>query len=364
MGWLAIVDPGQDGGSKPDLRELEAAQMQAGGGDALLLCGTLVVEMSIPDSARPEPLLLFAQDGDWPLQLGLQSVPGGGINLVLAQSEALSHATLNATGQGRTGQLRLTYVWDCRAGRSLVTLEQVDTDRVQITEFQTARPWRYQDLRMLLAPGPLRVLSPSVSYLALSDQAEPVGLVPGFDPDTPVATPQGYRHIKDLQRGDLVISEEGNLLPVLHVLHREVPARGLFRPVRLRAPFFDLQQDIQVAASQRLVLRGSEVEYMFGKPAVLVPARHLLGTSVALPGKEVDRRASYTQVVLPEHAPLMVAGAALESLYLGSLRRDPMRLRASQLATAERGLLPEHGAPRYPALGAFDAAVLAERRVA
>lgn len=338
--------------------------MQAGGGDALLLQGTLVVEMSIPDSPRPEPLLLFAQDGDWPLQLGLQAVPGGGVSLVLAQSGALSHATLNATGQGRTGQLRLTYVWDCLAGRSRVTLEQADTDRVQITEFQTARPWRYRDLRVLLAPGPLRVLSPSVAYLALSDQPEPVGLAPGFDPDTPIATPQGYRRIRSLQRGDLVVSEEGISVPVLHVLQRQVPALGLFRPVRLRAPFFDLQQDIQVAASQRLVLSGSEVEYMFGKPAVLVPARHLLGTSVALPGQKAGGCVTYTQLVLPGHAPVLAAGAVLESLYLGSLRRDPVRLSASQLAKADRALLPEHGAPRYPVLGPFDAAVLAERRVA
>lgn len=361
MRWLAIVEPHQ---GKSLLDGLETAQAQAGGGDALLVRGSLVIEMSVPDTQRPEPLLFFSQDGDWPLHLGIQAVPGGGVSMVLAQSGALSHATLNPTGNGRTGQLRLTYVWDSLAGYARLALERADTDRVQIAGFQAARPWRYQDLKTLLCPGPLRVLSAAVTSLALSSEPEPVGPVPGLDPNTPVVTPQGYRAIGTLQRGDQVVSEDGSVVPVLHVLHREVPAMGVFRPIRLRAPFFGLQQDIQVAASQRLVLGGSEVEYMFGKPAVLVPARHLLGTSVALPGESTDQCVSYSQVVLPGHAPLLVAGAVLESLYLGSLRRDPVRLRASQLIEVERASLPEHGAPRYPVLGAFDAAVLAERRVA
>lgn len=361
MRWLAIVDPHQ---SKPMLGDLEEAHVRAGGGDALLVRGALVLEMTVPDTRRPEPLLLFSQDGDWPLRLGIQAVPGGGISVVLAQAGAVSHATLNPTGNGRTGRLRLTYAWDSLAGYARLALEQADTDRVQISDFQTARPWRYQDLKTLLIQGPLRVLSGAVTSLALSNQPEPVGATPGLAPDTPVATPQGYRSIGSLQRGDLVMSEDGSVVPVLHVLKREVPALGFFGPVRLRAPFFGLQQDIQVAASQRLVLTGSEVEYMFGKPEVLVPARHLLGTSVAMAGRHESGRVNYCQVVLPGHEPLLAAGAALESLYLGSLRRDPVRLRASQLVDIERGLLPEHGAPRYPVLGAFDAAVLAERRVA
>lgn len=361
MRWLAIVDPHQ---GRALLDDLDRAHAEAGGGDALLVRGALVLELSMPDTRRPEPLLLFAQDGDWAFQLGIQAVPGGGVSMVLAQSDVVSHATLNPSSNGRSGQLRLTYTWDSLAGHARLALEQADTDRVEIAELQSARPWRYQDLKSLLGQGPLRVISETVTSLALSSQPEAVGTPSGFAPDTPVATPQGYREIGSLQRGDLVVAADGNVVPVLHVLHREVPALSFFRPVRLRAPFFGLQRDIEVAATQRLVLTGSEVEYMFGKPEVLVPARHLLGTSVAIPGKQDRNRVAYCQVVLPGHEPLFAAGAALESLYLGSLRRDPKRLKASLLAHVERSLLPEHGAPRYPVLGAFDAAVLAERRVA
>lgn len=369
MRWLGIIDL-TDG--TRDLAGLTLAQASAGGGDALMLRGTLVAEMTLPDSARPEPLLLFAQDGDWPIELGLQAVPGGGLSLVLQQSGQVSHATLNPSKSGRTGQIRLTYAWDSLAGYARLTLERADSDRVQITALPPPRPWRYRDLMTLLSPGPLRFLSPALTYLALSDQLEPVGPTPGLDPSTPVATPLGYRAAGTLRRGDLVLDETGASQPVLHVLHRELPALGVFRPVRLRAPFFGLQQDIQVSASQRLVLRGSEVEYMFGQPAVLVPARHLLGTSVATAGGGLadasainpGLRVCYCQLVLPDHMPLRAAGGVLESLYLGSLRRDSIRLGASQLAVVERSSLPEHGPPRYPVLCAFDAAILAERRVA
>ena len=93
----------------------------------------------------------------------------------------------------------------------------------------------------MISPGPFRFVAEAVTYLAVSTALEPVGPMPGLDPATPVATPQGYRRVDSLKRGDLVLSETGGSLPVLHVLHREVPALGIFRPVTLRAPFFGLQ---------------------------------------------------------------------------------------------------------------------------
>lgn len=365
MRWLGLTDltPGEVA-----LQGLLQAQTTAGGGDALMLRGTLVMEMTLPDGHRPEPLLRFSQDGDWPIELALQAVPGGGLSFVLQQWGRVSHATLNPSRSGRAGRIRLTYAWDSLAKYARVALERADSDRVQVVPLPAPQPWRYRDLRTLLNPGPLCFLSPALHYMALSSELEAVGPTPGLAPGTAVATPQGYRPIGSLKRGDLVLDEAGESHPVLHVLTRELPALGIFQPVRLRAPFFGLQQDIQVSASQRLVLRGSEVEYLFGQPAVLVPARHLLGTGLAAPGLVSNTGHSwcsrYCQVVLPDHMPLLAAGGSVESLYLGSLRRDRIRLAASQLHTVDRSLLPEHGAPRYPVLGAFDAAILAERRVA
>ena len=72
----------------------------------------------------------------------------------------------------------------------------------------------------------------------------------------------------------------------------------------------------------------------------------------------------YMQVLLPDHAALLAAGAVVESLFIGRLRRDRNRFAASLLAELDRSGLPEHGRSKYPVLRSFDATVLAERRIA
>ena len=67
---------------------------------------------------------------------------------------------------------------------------------------------------------------------------------------------------------------------------------------------------------------------------------------------------------LPAHESLLSAGAALESLYIGRLRRKEEALKSSILAPLDRNSLPEHGKPLYPMLKAFEAIALADDRAA
>ncbi len=332
--------------------------------DELLVRGSIVIEMRLPSSQRPEPLVLFAQDSDWPVKLALRAVPGGGLNLVLEQSGAVLHKTLNPFEAGRADLLRLTYSWDAPRRWGRLALERVDGGQAQIVDLQSPRPWRLADLQALLQSGPFRFVSPDVQYIALSDQVEPVGPMPSLAEQTPIATPQGYCALASLQRGDLVLTGEGITVPVLHVVKRQVPAFGSFQPIRLRAPYFDLLQDIDVAPSQRLVLSGSEVEYLFGQQSVLVPAQHLLATHTAYQPKIETPLTTYMQLLLPDQAAPLAAGAVVESLFIGRLRRDRGRLAASLLAGQDRSGLPEHGRLKHPVLRSFDATVLAERRIA
>lgn len=357
MAWFAVSGRGCNWS---DPQALQAAG--ASNGDALLVRGSLMLEFRLPETARPEPLVLFSQGGGWPLRLALQAVPGGGLSFVLEQNGAVMHRTLNPTVVGRTDQLRLIYAWDAPARQGRLTVERPDGSQMQMATLTAPKPWRLRDLHALI--GPLGYVAPAVEYLALSSAMEPAGPAPGLLPSTPVATPQGYRALGSLQRGDLVLDSSGAAVPVLQVVERRVPALGSFAPVRLRAPYFGLLQDIHAAPFQRLVLSGSEVEYLFGQPAVLVPAGNLLGTGTALPGEANAPLITYRQAVLPDHEPLLAAGAQTESLFLGRLRRDLERLAASLLAPLGPSALPEHRQPKFPVLRAFDAAVLAERRTA
>ena len=122
--------------------------------------------------------------------------------------------------------------------------------------------------------------------------------MPSLTANVPLLAQGEYRPVAQLMRGDLVHTLEHGLVPILAHVSRTVPARGSFRPVRLRAPYFGLQKDIIVAPDQKLVVSKPMVEYMFGCEAVLVPARHLVNGTSAI-WHDLDLTTTYHQLVLP-----------------------------------------------------------------
>jgi Hint domain len=364
MAWIAISDhEGQvfsfNGLGAPS----GAPQIVGSHPGAMLVRGSLVIETRLPTSLRPKPLVFFKRDGACPFHVSLQAVPGGGLTLVLDQGGEVLHRTINHSDAGRTDVLRVTYSWDAPARWGQLALERTDQDTVLLVPVTAPKPMWVADARALVTPGGDSYFAPDVLYLALSTDIEPVGPNPSLMSDTPVATPTGYRAVGGLCRGDLVLTADGHTVPVLHSVSRVVPAKGSFSPVRLRAPYFGLKQDISVASTQRIVLSGSEVEYLFGRESVLVPVGHLVGGTSVLPlaGAATVR---YTQLLLPGHETLIAAGTSVESLYIGRLSRKKQRLAASLLAKLDRLTLPDHGSSMFPVLKAFDARVLADHRAA
>ncbi len=259
--------------------------------------------------------------------------------------------------------LRITYTWDAPGNWARLAVERTDSDQVVLADVTAPRPLRIDDIRAMVERPDQRYLAPDIQYLAVSTQIEPVGPMPSLAAATPIATAAGYVPMVTLKRGDAVRTAAGTISPVLGIVSRTVPARGSFRPVRLRAPYFGLQRDLFVAPSQRLMITGSEVEYMFGKEAVLVRAGHLVG-GMAAAYQDAGLLVTYKQALLPTCDPLDAAGASAESLFIGRLRRKPALLSASLLSGYDRSTLPDHGQTAHPVLRAFDAVVLAEQRAA
>ena len=112
-----------------------------------------------------------------------------------------------------------------------------------------------------------------------------------------------------------MLTRGGGVVPVLHKLDRVVPARGSLAPVRLRAPYFGLLDDVIVAPEQRLVIDGSEVEYLFNQEAVLVPARHLVNGFAAMAESASPNRALHTGDPARARAPDGGRDGAGKSLY-------------------------------------------------
>ncbi|MBL4768388.1 MAG: Hint domain-containing protein [Rhodobacteraceae bacterium] len=364
MGWIALAD--HEGhsfaASGLDAPKGAPALIDTNPG-ALLIRGSLVFETRLPLIKRPQPLIFYNRPGKWPLNLSLQAIPGGGLTLILNQGGEILHKSINHSEAGRMDILRITYSWDSPSRWGQLALERSDQEQVILVPVEAPKPLLVSDVQSLIRPSADRYMAPDVIYLAVSTDIEPVGPMPSLAPETLVATPAGYRKIGGLRRGDIVMTANGKCVPVLQNLTRTVPAHGHFRPVLLRAPFFGLLQDITVAPSQRLVISGSEVEYLFGRESVLVPAFHLLGGTSARVA-EHGLLTTYSQLLLPDHEVLDATGTVVESLYIGRLRRKKEQLSAGLLANLDRNLLPDHGPSAYPVLKAFDALVLAEQRAA
>ena len=111
------------------------------------------------------------------------------------------------------------------------------------------------------------------------------------------------------------------------------------------------------------MIDGPEVEYLFSQEAVLIPARHLVN-GFAARWEPSGPMVSYSQLLLPRHETLLAAGTAVESLYIGRLRRDTHQLASSLLAGFDRAHLPEHAKPAHQVLRWYDAIHLARQRAA
>lgn len=116
---------------------------------------------------------------------------------------------------------------------------------------------------------------------------------PWISQRTMVPTNRGLVAAGHLDRGDIVISVDHGPLRLQAVHRFEVPARGSFAPVLLRAPFFAMGQDLLVSSEQNLLMSCGEVEYLFGTEAVLVAASQLIDGRTAL----ADDRRSVTSAL-------------------------------------------------------------------
>lgn len=329
--------------------------------DALMPRGSLMIETRMPNCVGAQILLAHRRRMPWRGGLSLTIAAAGALVMELRQGDDVIRSELAFQQDLQSESLRIVFNWDAPARWGQVSIEQPGSDRVSIAQTPPPFPLLLGDVQALTQG--LCQRSGDVIFVAVSDAIQPIGPMPTLTAAVPIATPQGYRRAGDLHCGDTVLTRDDGIVPVLHRVDRVVPALGSFCPVRLRAPYFGLRRDIVVAPDQRLVIGGTDVEYMFGRETVLVPARSLVSGGVAL-AEPTSRFISYTQLLLPGHAALIAAGATLDSLYVGRLRRDRDRLAASLLATCPRNLMPEHHRTGVQVLRPFEAMTLAQARAA
>ncbi|MFU1477494.1 Hint domain-containing protein [Roseovarius sp. C7] len=363
MVWIALME--QSGGQF-DPRGLGRPHIGDVGKmapDHFLRRGTLMIEAQFSAQPHPQTLLSFRHAAPHSGGFSLRALPRGGVVLAQNLGRSLRHATIEQRDDTRSDQVRICYSWDCDAGQARLSLEHLDNGASFTVRMADPHPMPLADLQMASMAPSLREMDGDVSYVALADHIHPLGPMPGICASVPIETPEGPRPVSQLRRGDKVITACGKAAPVLHAVRLTVPARAAFRPIRLRAPYYGLSQDIHLAPQERLILSGSDVEYLFGSESVLLPARHLVDQTSAFHA-DCGPLVTYHHLLLPRHQAVMAAGGPIESLYIGRFRRKTRELSESILSHCNAQSLPEHARPIWPVLRPVEAVTLARWRAA
>lgn len=359
MSWFALLDcENRAPWLRDGIEDVLAARPRA-----CVPRGSVLLETRLSPHARPQTLIAYRRSDQSTVGFSLMSTPHGSVVLVMSQGDDVVHEVVERGREARTDTLQVTISWDVSHQIGRMVVARPETEHVLIRHFRLTRAPLLTDLAALARPQGQTDIDPDVIFVALSTEIEPVGPTPTLSPSVPLETAHGVRLATSLRQGDVVRVADGTLVPVLHAIRREVPSLGSFRPVRLRAPYFGLTQDVVVSRHQRLLVSGPEVEYLFGREEVLIPASALVN-GYAGHFEPAPRFVTYHQLLLPHHDAVRTPDAALESLYIGRMRRDKELLAASVLGDAPRALLPEHHRAGYQVLRSFEAITLAEARAA
>ena len=290
----------------------------------LLHTGLLVIEMTLPLD-RTGVLLNHQAETPWPRTLALFADPATGLVLMHRQGGSVVRHVLPGPLPDIRGTARLSFHFDAPARRWALTLTSFGSDAPADLQAQSRNPLplHLADLQALChAPRPS---GPVLWFGVTRGTALPVASS-WIGLRTPVATPSGPVEAGCLRPGDRVLTAEHGALPLCAVRHLQLPARGSFSPVLLRAPYFGADQDLLVSPDQLLVMSGPETEYLFGDEAVLLPAGSLVDGRTAL----FDQRRAVTGAVLLDLGRPALIEANGQQLALAPDTAPQLPLRALQ----------------------------------
>lgn len=284
----------------------------AGSDDALLEAGLFVTEFALPLVA-PTLLLEIRSAAGWPRTFALFYEPTVGMVLLHRQGRVVVRHVLPGPLPESKGQARVSFRFDAPARQwdmSLEILGPTGNDNAKPARFDRARgsdplPLRLCDLSSLAIGAFGAHRNPAILWFGVSRGSALPSQLPWIGQRTPIETSHGPRMAGQLQPGDLVRAINGDLLPLGRVRHVDLPSRGSFAPVFLRAPFFGARHDLLVAADQQIALNGPEVEYLFGQEDVLIKAADLVDGQTAI----LDQRRAMTQGVALDFGTSVLAMA-------------------------------------------------------
>ena len=266
--WVALSDrDGVLGGHRPD---------------GLMAQGKFVLEFDLPLTGAVV-LLDYQTTENWPRAFSVFVDEAAGVVVLHRQGNRLiRHVLPGPLGLGGDGAGRIVFGWNGPAKGWALSLEQPGTGTPRATRGRDPMPMLLADLLAICRGAAGSKRHPAVLWFGATLGDTPPERAPWVGLHTRIDTPDGPRLANTLRPGDLVMTASGLTCPIASVRRMDLPSRGSFSPVLLRAPYFGAISDLLVASDQLVLVSGAEVEYLFGDENVLIEARHLLDGRAAL----------------------------------------------------------------------------------
>jgi Hint domain len=134
-----------------------------------------------------------------------------------------------------------------------------------------------------------------------------------FTPGTMIETSQGAQTIETLKPGDLVLTRDNGMQPVLWIGRKLMRAVGDFAPIRFEQGALGNDRELLVSPQHRMLIDDWRAEYFCGHTEVLAAAKHLVnGTTITVvEGGVVE----YIHLLFARHEVVFSNGIPTESYF-------------------------------------------------
>jgi len=151
-----------------------------------------------------------------------------------------------------------------------------------------------------------------------------------FTPGALIETDHGARLIEDLHPGDLVMTRDNGLQPVLWIGRQTVRAEGDFSPILFAEGALGNTAPLLVSPQHRMLIEDWRAAYFCGWSEVFVPAKHLVnGTTVTqVSGGTVE----YMHLLFADHEVVYSHGIPSENYFPAHGRSSSDRAAQAELA--------------------------------
>lgn len=144
--------------------------------------------------------------------------------------------------------------------------------------------------------------------------------ITGFVTGTTIATPKGAIAVEDLKTGDFVITKDHGLRAIRWIAHKHISAGRLAsrqdsQPVLIKENTFGNGfplRDLRVSSNQKLLLKSSSLQVMFGDTEGLAPAFHLIDDD-SVKREESSDDVTYVQFMCDAHEIVYADGIPTET---------------------------------------------------